>query len=114
MRGKAVDLLGDLITIGGLPFAIVCLVIVALIRGDFVIRRSHEALVQEKDEAILREREHRLLAQEHVAELWHLLEPTIMISEAALAQMERERTEKLEREKEEQAKSTARRRGKDR
>jgi len=77
-----VDGFTELIKIGGLPFALVCVALLALIRGDVVIKKSHDAIIFEKDEQIKRERERG-------AELWELLQPAIVIGRASLDKLER-------------------------
>lgn len=80
------DMLGELIKIGGLPFALVCIALFSLLRGDVIIKKSHDAIIAEKDEQIKRERERG-------AELWVLLQPAIVIGKASLDKLERtERT----------------------
>lgn len=84
------DLFLEFIKIGGLPFALVALAMLAIIRGDIVTRRSHEAvlvemekLLAEKDKANLRERE-------RVAELWEIVLPSLQVGRGALDRLERE------------------------
>lgn len=76
------DVFGELLKVGGLPFALVCVALLALIRGDVVIKGSHQAIIYEKDAQIQRERERG-------NELWQLLQPAIVIGKASLDKLER-------------------------
>jgi hypothetical protein len=80
------ELFGELLKIGGLPFALVCVALMALIRGDVIIKKSHEAIIKEKDEQIKREKERG-------GELWTLLQPAIVIGKASLDRLERREKE---------------------
>lgn len=85
-----------LVEVGGLAFALVCVGLLALIRGDVVTKKSHEALLAEKDRAIAREQANGVEALRYERsqreELWLLLKPMLVVAQSAI-----ERLEQLER-----------------
>lgn len=84
-----------LVEVGGLAFALAALGLLALLRGDVVTKKSHEALLAEKDRALLREQtvsaDQLLRERERNAELWGLLRPMIGVARASVEKLERER-----------------------
>jgi hypothetical protein len=84
-----------LVEVGGLAFALVCVGLIALLRGDVVTKKSHEALMQEKDRSIAREKdlstEQLVRERERSTELWNLLKPMIGVARASVEKLERER-----------------------
>jgi hypothetical protein len=89
-----VDIFLKLVEVGGLAFALVCVGLLALLRGDVVTKKSHEAICAEKDRSLSREQAQaaeRLLAErERNAELWGLLKPMIGVARATGDKRERE------------------------
>lgn len=81
-----------LIEVGGLAFALVVVGLLALIRGDVVTKKSHEALLAEKDRAIAREQangvESLKLERERTNEMWGLLKPMIGVARASVERLE--------------------------
>lgn len=81
-----------LVEVGGLAFACVCVGLFALYRGDVVPRKSVEALLKAKDEAIDREKKVGLdnltRERERSTELWTLLRPMIGVAQGSLDKLE--------------------------
>lgn len=81
-----------LIEVGGLAFACVCVGLLALYRGDVIPRKSVDALVKAKDEAIEREKrvgnDNLTRERERSTELWTLLRPMISVAQGSLEKLE--------------------------
>lgn len=95
-----------LVEVGGLAFALAAVGVLALLRGDVVTKKNHEALLKAKDDQIIREqttaadaikREREdaaaaLLAErDRTNELWSLLRPMIGVAGAVVDRLDRER-----------------------
>lgn len=75
------DFFGELVKIGGLPLALVAMALVAVIRGDVVVKKSYDAMVAEKDKALLD-------CQERSADLWSIVRPSLHVGYGALSELE--------------------------
>ena len=71
------ELLGELVRIGGLAFALACVALLAILRGDVIVKKSYEEMVREKDAQIRRE-------QDRSADLWGLLRPSLGVAKVAV------------------------------
>jgi hypothetical protein len=75
------DFFGELVKIGGLPLALVAMALIAVVRGDVVVKRSYDAMVAEKDRQILD-------CQERAKDLWGIVRPSLHVGYGALTELE--------------------------
>jgi hypothetical protein len=86
------ELFLELVKVGGLAFALVCIAVISLVRGDVVVRKSHEAELKGKDD-VIREKDTQIQREkDRSAELWEIVLPSITVGRGALDKLERERS----------------------
>lgn len=71
-----------LVELGGPAFAVAVVVVLLLVRGDLVTRKSHDAIVT----ALTRERDERLKEKDsRIGELWEILRPMLVVAAGSVA-----------------------------
>lgn len=78
------DIFWELAVRVGLPFALVVVALLAVLRGDVVTKKSHDAMIDIMNTRLSEK-------DERIAELWEIVKPLTGVARGAVTKLEEER-----------------------